>query len=365
MEIAVVGGGINGLMAAWGLARRGIVVTVFERGRVLSETSAASSKLIHGGIRYLEHGHLRLVRQALRERRWWLDQAPEHVRPLELIIPVYRQAPRGAARLTVGAKLYEWLAGKASLGPSRRYSARETLAMAPLLRSEGLKGSVGFFDAMMDDERLGGWVATQARAAGASIREGAEVTAVSVDGDLRTTDKDYRFDAVLNVAGPWAQALLARSGVASRYELEPVRGSHLILERQLDVGLVLQVPNEARIVFALPFQGRMLLGTTEVPHALGEPITCSAEEREYLLAVASAYLAAPVSAEEVVEAYAGVRPIVKARSADFSQASREAAMERRGRLFSIFGGKWTSARTLGDSAADFMLKELRRDYGLH
>ncbi len=352
-------------MAAWGLARRGVAVTLFERGRVLSETSAASSKLIHGGIRYLEHGHLRLVRQALRERRWWLDHAPEHVWPLELVIPVYRGLSRGIARLAAGAKIYEWLAGRASLGPSQWYTADETLRMAPLLRAEGLKGSVGFFDAMMDDERLGGWVAAQAGAGGVSIREGAEVTSVGIDGDVRTKDGDLRFDAVLNVAGPWAEALLARSGVASRYALEPVRGSHLIVERPLDVGLVLQVPNEARIVFALPFQGRMLLGTTEVPHSLDEPIACSAGEREYLLAVASAYLAAPVRPEEVVGAYAGVRPIVKARSGDFSRASREAAVERQGRLFSIFGGKWTSARTLGDAAADFMLKELRRDYGLH
>jgi glycerol-3-phosphate dehydrogenase len=365
MEIAVVGGGVNGLMTAWGLARRGVAATVFERGKVLSETSAASSKLIHGGIRYLEHGHLRLVRQALRERRWWLDRVPEHVWPLELLIPVYRGRSRGIFRLAVGAKLYEWLAGRVSLGPSRWYTPAETRAMVPLLRSEGLQGSVGFFDAMMDDDRLGAWVVAQVRAAGVSVREGVEVTSIGADGELRSNAGDFRFDAILNVAGPWARALLARSGLASRYDLDAVRGSHLIVGRELGVGLVLQVPCEARIVFALPFQGRMLLGTTEVPHDLAQPIVCAAEEKEYLLTVASRYFASPVGEREIVGAYAGVRPIVKRRSGNFSRASREAAMERQGRVFSVFGGKWTSARTLGESAAEFTLRELRRDHGLH
>jgi len=166
MTVGVVGGGINGVMSAWALARRGCQVTLFERGELMGETSSSSTKLLHGGIRYLETGQFALVREALRERRWWLDRAPHLAHPLRMLIPVYTRSRRGRWKVRCGLALYDLLAGVARLGPTSWLDPGEVRTKLPSLNPRGLRGAYAFFDAQMDDRALGLWAAQQAAQAG-------------------------------------------------------------------------------------------------------------------------------------------------------------------------------------------------------
>lgn len=357
LTVAVIGGGINGVMTAWALAARGHTVTVFERDTLIGATSQASTKLLHGGLRYLENGEFRLVRESLRERTWWVSHAPELAHPIELLFPIYDTAPRSRHLIGLGLTLYDALAGRHTFGRHHWLSADEIAQRMPTLRTSGLLGGYTFFDAQMDDHALGLWAAEHAREAGVVVREHTMVTRLSPDGDVWSdTISLGHYDRVVNVAGPWAGALLAESGVTPRHTLDLVRGSHLLMQQPalggtMRYGVMLQVPNERRICFALPYADRLLVGTTEVRQHLSDPIVCSSAEQAYLLAVYNAYFTDTRSDVDVLQTFAGVRPLIHS-AADPSRATREYAIEREGRLLTVFGGKWTTARALGRQVAE-------------
>ncbi len=166
-----------------------------------------------------------------------------------------------------------------------------------------------------------------------------------------------RFDRIINVAGPWAEQFLHRAGIASRYRLDLVRGSHILFKETCAAGCLLQVPGERRIFFVLPYQGRTLVGTTEVRQGLDQPIECDDDEAGYLLDAYNSYFCANKAAADIVGRFAGLRPLVHSAT-DPSQATREYAIERHGLLISVFGGKWTTARRLGCVVA----KQIGRTY---
>lgn len=359
---AVIGGGINGIMTAWALAEGGINTTLYEATTLMSCTSRASTKLLHGGLRYLENGEFRLVYESLHERQWWLKNAPHLAHPIEIFLPVYRGASRSRLVLRVGLLLYDLLSGRANLGRARWHSkAAAALRFGGQeLRTEGLSGAFSFYDAQMDDYALGIWAAEQARAAGVTIKEHCRVNMVNEDGALaftegNMTDQQATYDRIVNCAGPWAGELLKSSSIASDQEIDWVRGSHIVIDRPMAAGIMMQVPNERRIVFALPYQGRTLIGTTEVRQAVSDDIqtstiACSPEEERYLLDVYNFYFDSKIGPEDVAERFAGVRPLLHS-TGNATKASREYDLERRGRLITVFGGKWTTARVLGKKAA--------------
>ncbi|HWQ37877.1 MAG TPA: glycerol-3-phosphate dehydrogenase/oxidase [Burkholderiales bacterium] len=351
MRVATVGAGINGIMCAWALAEAGHAVTLFERGEPMGETSSRSSKLLHGGLRYLEHGQLALVREGLRERAWWLRSAPQLTRVLEIIVPVFRNSARSRPALKLGLLIYDLFAGRDRLGWHRWLNVAALGARAPELRREGLIGGYRYFDGQMDDRALGLWALHEAQARGVELRERTAVARVDTEGGVFVAGRRERFDFVVNAAGPWAGKLLAASAIASRHTLDLVRGSHLIVGREVGQGYLLQSPDDGRVCFVLPYQGRTLIGTTEVRQSLDEPITVSTAERDYLLRVFNAYLRPALQAADVVEAFAGVRPLLGSRGQPPSAVSREYALERSGRLLTVFGGKWTTARALGRKVA--------------
>ncbi|HWR31225.1 MAG TPA: FAD-dependent oxidoreductase [Negativicutes bacterium] len=346
MNVGVVGGGINGLCCAWILAQSGHQVTLFERNRIMDATSRSSSKLLHGGIRYLENGELRLVREALRERDAWLAIMPDLAKPLPIIYPKYRWGKRQRWMLEMGFGLYGLLSGASTLPPAKWLDPNAVMEKIPDLRSSGLEGGFLYYDVQMDDYELGKWVASQCLGLGVKIREYTPVMSVAVDGTLKLVDgSSQMFERLLNVAGPWAENLLTNSDITPRYQLDLVRGSHLIINRDCLHSLILEVPHETRIFFVLPWQGKTLVGTTEVRQTLDDAIICSDQERQYLLEAYNCYFTTPISNHEVIETFAGLRPLL--RSADNpGRASREYAIQRNENLTTVFGGKWTTARAL-------------------
>lgn len=350
MRCAVIGGGINGVMSAWALASRGHQVDLYEREELIGATSSASTKLIHGGLRYLEHGEFRLVKEALHERQFWLASAPTIVHPIELLVPVYKSSRRPRWIMRTGLFLYDILAGKRNLGRHRSLNREQLIRLCPELNPEGLVGGFAFFDAQMNDRALGLWAAEQASRAGVNVRTAIEVLSITETGGLLTKTETLQYEVLFNIAGPWAEELLQRSRIHSTHHLELVRGSHLVLSRRAEHAFLVEVPNEDRLCFILPYQGQTLLGTTEVLQSLREPITCSAAEESYLVRVFNHYICPGVTATEIVARFSGLRPLIRSKSR-LSHITREYVIERQGRVFTVFGGKWTTSRALGEQVA--------------
>ncbi len=361
--VAVIGGGINGVMTAWALAKRDFRVTLFERDTLMAGTSHTSTKLLHGGLRYLENGEIRLVYESLHERKWWLEQAPHLAHPIEIFLPIYKGISRSRLVLGTGLFLYDLLSGKANLGKRRWHSVVEVVKRFgdAQIKTDGLVGAYSFYDAQMDDYQLGLWAAERAVEAGVTVREHTEVTSVNKDGLVRIneataaeySDNELQFDHIVNVSGPWAAEFLRRSGIPAQHGVDWVRGSHIVLHDKIAAGIMMQVPDERRIVFALPYKDHTLLGTTEVRQTITEKIECSEEEENYLISVYNAYFNATVTGGDVIERFAGVRPLLHS-TGDASKASREYEIETAGRVTTVFGGKWTTARVLGEKVAELV-----------
>lgn len=349
MNIGIVGGGINGLCCALLLAGKGHKVCLYERNTLLAATSSASSKLLHGGLRYLENREFRLVREALRERDAWIRRVPELAWPVRLVLPIYRQARRPEWMIAAGLFLYDHLAGKSMLPKARKLSAQQIIRRDPSLSQEGLLGGYEFSDAQMNDHELGLWVAEQARTVGVCISENTGIQVVDTEGSLTTTDgRTITHDRVINVAGPWAEQLLHQSGIETPYRLDHIRGSHLVLDASSAQPYLLEVPRLRRIFFVLPWQGKTLVGTTEARQSLSEPIICTVEEQEYLIAAYRHYF--PHTEPKVDYSFAGTRPLLRS-AREPGRATREYAIHRTGRLISVFGGKWTTAMALAEKVS--------------
>ena len=357
-RIGIVGAGVNGTSIATACAARGHEVELFDSGPAFAETSRKSSRMLHGGIRYLEQGHFGLVREALLERVEWQQLAPDATRVERFFFPIYKDSPRGRALLYSGATLYQWLAGRFSVGKSRLHSVREVTEAFPGLNPNGLCGAVSYCDVVMNDEFLAQKLVNEATHQGVTLREHTVISRIQTTGVLDVNGTLREFDHVINAAGPWASLLLAQSNISSVFELEHVRGSHLILKANLKQALVFQIAADQRIVFAIPIgQGRTLFGTTEHAHDLAEPIVCSDQEIDYLLAIYNQYMTHQIDRSDIESTYSGVRPIVRRRSeslSNLSAASRDSEIEIIDQLINVFGGKWTSARRLGSHVASLI-----------
>jgi len=354
-NIAVIGGGINGSGIAWELARRGYGVVLYEKGTCGAQTSSATTKMIHGGLRYLERMHIGLVRESLRERTWLLQHLPELVKPLEIMLPVYADSPRSRVVIRSGLLLYDALAGRDPLNQHRSLSAEEIAARAPVTR-EGLRGGFSYWDAQVDDFALVRAVVRSAVRDGVEVREQTRVDALRRDGKnwiVRTDRGDKRrYDLIVNAAGPWMNELLRANGIRARYVLSLVRGSHIVLTHRIsDSGLLLQSTSDRRVFFVLPWKGTTLVGTTEVAQRESlDHVYASDEEIDYLLTRYNRYFRAPLSRRDVASTFAGVRPLV-GRATNPSAIGRESRVVRKDNVVNVFGGKLTTFMALARQVA--------------
>ena len=307
VQVAVIGGGINGAGIAWELARKSYEVTLYERQAFGGQTSSATTKLIHGGLRYLEHLHFGLVRESLRERGWLIEHAPELVTPIEILLPIYHDSPRSRLEIRIGLVLYDLLAGRRNIARHRVLTADDIIARAPLER-RGLRGGFSYWDAQVDDGRLARTVVESARREGATAREFTEVVGIDEEGGgwrIRTSDGDDRhFDLVINAAGPWMNKLLDANDIHAPYRLSLVRGTHIVLrERVSSVGVLLQSVEDRRVFFVLPWKGTTLVGTTEVLQNDPDETAPTRQEIDYLIARFNHYFRTKISDADVASAF--------------------------------------------------------------
>jgi len=368
-DVAVVGGGINGCGIARDLAGRGLSVLLVERQDFASGTSSASTKLIHGGLRYLEQYEFALVREALREREVLLRLAPHIIWPMRFVLP-HHSGLRPAWLIRVGLFLYDRLGGRELLPASHGVNLRRDAAGEPL-QDEFIRG-FEYSDCWVDDARLVVLNAVDAAARGADVRSRTELTdARRVDGHWRLDLSDARTGVpeqvaartLVNAAGPWvADVIRQRIGTNATAGVRLVKGSHIVVPRLFahDRAYIFQNA-DGRIVFAIPYERDFtLIGTTDVDYR-GDPgeVTISDDEVAYLCDAVSGYFRQPVAATDVVWTYSGVRPLYGDEDAAAQDVSRDYVLELDGgageaTLLNVFGGKITTYRHLAEEAIERM-----------
>ena len=249
MEIVVIGGGINGLCCAWQLALNGVTVSVVEKNEIMSQTSSASSKLLHGGLRYLENFEFDLVYESLRERNWWLEKVPELTNELHMILPIYKNGPRNKWIIKIGLLFYDILSGKGNISKHKWISKEQLVLLSPDLNKKDLIGGFRFSDGQMDDYELGMWVAKQAKNDGVKIINNTTVEKIDLEGNIIINGEVQKYDYIINTCGPWASELLNNSGLKGKYKLDLIRGSHILIKGEPCQPYFLQTGNDGRIFF--------------------------------------------------------------------------------------------------------------------
>ncbi|MFC5548984.1 glycerol-3-phosphate dehydrogenase [Massilia aerilata] len=372
-DVLVVGGGINGAGIARDASGRGLRVVLCEKDDLAQHTSSASSKLIHGGLRYLEQYHFGLVRKALAEREVLLKSGPHIMRPLRFVMP---HAPgvgmRPAWMIRAGLFLYDHLAHRDFLPGSEALSLREHPAGTPL--QPHFSRAFAYSDACVDDARLVVLAAIDARERGATILTRTRCTQLVREAQrwtatLQGAGEALRVQArcVVNAAGPWAASFLGTAtGKTGARALRLVKGSHIVVPRLFthDSAYILQQP-DGRIVFAIPYEGQFtLVGTTDVDYQGDiDRVAIGDAEVDYLCAAVNRAFVQRIGPEDLVWSYAGVRPLIGEEGRNASSASRDYRLEtdRNGApLLSVFGGKVTTFRKLAEQAVDWIAPALGR-----
>jgi glycerol-3-phosphate dehydrogenase len=370
-DLLIIGGGSSGAGVALDAASRGFRVALVDKGDFASATSSASSKLVHGGLRYLENGELRLVSEALSERRRLLRNAPHLVRPLRFVLPFYRgsRLPRWKGRS--GLWLYDLLAGSHNLRSTRDRSAFHLRRAFPLLRAHDLLGGAEYFDAQMDDARLGLEIVQTAANHGASVCNYIEAIHIEADHvqlrDCFTGEElAVRARQVLNAAGPWVDRVRRLAGPAEKEGplLQPTKGVHIVLRgtpyadggppRSRGCAFTLLHPRDGRVFFVLPWMGHTLLGTTDTfCEEPADSLSVTEAEEEYLLEGFNHFFSSELRRSDIRGRFAGLRPLLRAAAGDPSSRSREyRIIEGPDNLLSVAGGKWTTYRHMAEVVTD-------------
>ena len=366
-DMIVVGGGATGAGVAIDAASRGYRVLLLEQSDFGKGTSSRSTKLIHGGVRYLEQGNISLVMEALKERGLLLRNAPHLVRSLGFIVPNYRwwEGPFYGT----GLKLYDLLAGKYRFGASRFLSRAETLERLPNLNADGLRGGIVYYDGQFDDSRLLISLVATASEQGAVLLNYAQVTGLVKDGrgfvngvKVRDVESGQEFEAaakvVINATGPFTDALRRMADPSAQPMVAPSQGIHVVLDGSFlagDCAIMVPHTSDGRVMFAIPWYGHTLVGATETPieEPALEPVA-QEQEIDFVLRTASLYLAKKPGRADVTSVFAGIRPLVRAGDSTNTAAlsrGHTIRIERSG-MITICGGKWTTYRRMAEDCVN-------------
>lgn len=363
-DVFVIGGGINGVGVAADAATRGLHVALCEQNDLASATSSNSSKLIHGGLRYLEHYEFRLVREALAEREVLLANAPHIMWPLRFALP-HQKHLRPQWMIRIGMFLYDNLAKRVSLPASKKVHTTDT---SPLI--ESIKTCFEYSDGWVDDARLVTLNAMQAHAHNATIMTQTECVkaenkgnywAVTVLDKLHNVERTLTTKSVVNASGPWVESLFTKAfSTPSPKKIRLVKGSHIVVPKIHSENKAYILQNaDNRIVFVLPYEDDFsLVGTTDVDYQ-GNPkdVEIDAGETQYIIDIANAYFKQQICAEDVVHTFSGVRPLIDDGADAAAEATRDYTFDMshsptQAPLLSIFGGKITTYRKLAEAAVD-------------
>jgi glycerol-3-phosphate dehydrogenase len=366
-DMVIVGGGATGMGVAVDAAQRGYQVLLLEQSDFGKGTSSRSTKLVHGGVRYLEQGNLSLVMEALRERGYLRQNAPHLVSDLAFVVPSYDwwESPFYG----LGLKLYNLLAGKYGFGTSQILSRDETLKRIPTLKAEGLRGGVVYYDGQFDDSRLLIHLAMTAADRGATLLNYAQVTGMQrgADGTVDTvlvrdveSGQGLQFAArvVINAAGPFCDSVRQMADSTARPMVAASQGIHLVFDQSFLTGnSAIMVPHtsDGRVMFAIPWHEHTLVGTTDTPleKASLEPVALE-QEIEFILETAGKYLARAPQRSDVLSVFAGIRPLVRSGDpANTSLLSRDHTIHiDHSGLLTITGGKWTTYRHMAEDCVN-------------
>ncbi|MGF6821247.1 glycerol-3-phosphate dehydrogenase [Microbacterium sp. ZKA21] len=397
-SVLIIGAGINGISTFRDLAMQGVDVLLVERDDFAGGATAASSHMIHGGIRYLENGEFRLVKESVQERNGLLKTAPHYVKPLETTIPIYstfsgilaaplrflthkqgRPTERGAFLIKAGLTLYDTFSRDGGSVPRHRFHGRrKSLAALPQLDPD-IKYTATYYDASVHDpERLALDVLRDGEAAHAGARalNYVEAVGLDVDGVLlrdRETGSEFRIaaDVVVNASGPWTDLTNQALGTATTF-MGGTKGSHIVLDHPELLAAtggreIFFEHEDGRIVLIYPLKDRVLVGTTDIEANPREPARCTEEEVDYFFAlIAHVFPTIAVDRSQIVYRYSGIRPLPHHDDEAPGFVSRDYRIERRQdagmpAVLSLVGGKWTTFRALGETLADRVLAELGRD----
>lgn len=367
-DIIVIGGGATGLGAAVDAASRGYSTLLLEQSDFAKGTSSRSTKLVHGGVRYLAQGDVGLVREALKERGLLFNNAPHLVKKQAFIIPCYDFFSK--AKYLVGLKLYDWLSGKYSFGKSTLMSKKDIIEVMPQIDGHQLSGGIQYFDGQFDDSRLainlaqtcaeqGGVLLNYAKVNGLLKDDSGFISGVTMT-DLET-DKVYNLSAsvVINATGIFVDEILRMDNPHKKPLVRPSQGVHLVLKNSfLTGGKALMIPetSDGRVLFVVPWHEHLIVGTTDTPldeHSL-EPIALE-EEIEFILKTADQYLSSSPKRADVLSVFAGLRPLAapdKDTNSTKEISRSHKLITEKSNLITITGGKWTTYRKMGEDTID-------------
>jgi len=369
-DLCVIGGGATGSACALDAQLRGIRTVLLEAGDFAGATSSAATKVIHGGVRYLEEAikgadlqEYHVLVRALHERVRMLENAPHLTRTLEFLVPSYRWLD--VVYLDIGLKIYDWLAGPGRISPSKFLSRDETLERMPVLNEEGLVGSVAYADGQFDDARYniallqtfvaaGGNTLNYARVADFLRDANGKISAVVVQDHLAENVFEVTAKVVLNATGPLSDSIRQLATPTLQKRMRPSKGAHLLLPLDVfptDDALLIPKTEDGRVLFAVPWEGRLLVGTTDEEVSPDAELVLTKTDVDYLLRHLNRYLAKPVSPDDIVSGFAGARPLVGSEdSKDTKKLARDDVIEvdPASGLISIMGGKWTTHRAMAE-----------------
>jgi glycerol-3-phosphate dehydrogenase len=374
-DICIIGGGASGLGIAVDAASRGYKTVLLEKFDFAKGTSSRSTKLVHGGVRYLQQGNIKLVMDALKERGIMKKNAPHLVKNQSFIVPNYKwwEGPYYG----LGLKVYDWMSGSLGLGASEWLSTEEVLEHAPTLDPEGLRGGVMYHDGQFDDSRLALNLAQTAIEQGATvlnyfdvrsfIKAGRDIAGVMVHDTISGTDYEVKAKVVINATGVFSDSIQQLDEPGKESTITPSQGIHIVLDKEFLPGkAAIMIPHtdDGRVLFAVPWHQKIIVGTTDtlVDEILTEPLARE-DEISFLIQHAARYLTKDPSIDDVRSIYSGLRPLVKNTAKKTAEISRDhSIIISDAGLVSIVGGKWTTYRKMAEDTVNTAAVQARLPY---